>query len=202
MFVILKCMRIQLCTLFELNKREERKQSKANNNKNKKNTKSTKTRLKSNPFAIARNFMHIKKPFVQALGLNDKRQRVWWKKKNEKKKRWNDTDCLHHLSVLFFSGYIWVFDPVAKRPVKYSFKIVNSIPWTLEWCSQYSIVRTKNKARAPAPRWNRMPKRNYRPAMGKRRYLSYFFNSGQCDSRTVVAVTSAICAPFQVYYFY
>lgn len=29
-----------------------------------------------------------------------------------------------------------------------------------------------------------------------------FFNSGQCDIRTLVAVTSAICAPFQVYYFY
>lgn len=72
MFVILKCMRIQLCTLFEL-KREGREQSKATNKK--KNTNSTKTRLKSNPFAIARNFMHIKKPFVQALGLNDKRQR-------------------------------------------------------------------------------------------------------------------------------
>lgn len=128
---------------FRIKKRRTRaKQS----DQQKKNTNSTKTRLKSNPFAIARNFMHIKKPFVQALGLNDKRQREW---KNEKKKtRWNDTDCLHHLLVLFFSSYIWFFDPVAKRPVKYSFKIVNSIPQTAEWCSQYSIIRTKNKARA------------------------------------------------------
>lgn len=31
---------------------------------------STKTRLKSNPFLIARNFMHIKKSFVQTPGFN------------------------------------------------------------------------------------------------------------------------------------
>lgn len=117
MFVILKCMRIQLCTLFELNEREERKQS----SRKKKNGKyENSAQIES--LCDRTQFYAYQKIVCSGTGI--KRQET----ERNGKKRWNVTDCLHHLLVLFFFlGYIWFFDPVAKRPVKYSFKIVNSI---------------------------------------------------------------------------